>query len=146
MPRSPSSVDDRGAATDELEGGGAALKRAIHVGRARSGITSDTALAIRAGVHYDTLMNWYSGRTTPRPAELAKVARVLDVSLNDLLSAYEGRPLDPPPVQDAIRELVEELRLSRAQQHESTMAILQAIAAVVPIARAREETRSGTPS
>lgn len=129
-----------------VTGGGQALKIAIHVARARADITSDMALATRAGVHYDTLMNWYSERTTPRPAELAKVAKCLDVSLNELLSAYEGRPLEPPPLQDAIRELVEELRLSRAQQHESTMAILQAIGAVARPTRAREETPSGTPA
>lgn len=128
----------------ETAGGGQALKTAIHVARARAGILSDTALSLRAGVHYDTLMNWYSGRTTPRPFELSKVAKALDVPLNDLMSAWEGRPIEPPPLQDALRELVDELRLSRAQQHEATMALLQAIAAVAPPARARAGKRAGS--
>lgn len=123
-------------------GGGQALKVAIHVARAKTDMASDMALALRAGVHYDTLMNWYSERTTPRPHELSKVARALDVSLNDLMAAWEGRPIEPPPLQDAIRELVEELRLTRAQQHESTMALLQAIGALHHEGPARAGTRT----
>lgn len=113
-------------------GGGQALKVAIHIARAKTDMTSDSQLARRAGVHYDTLMNWFSERTVPRPFELSKIAKVLDVSLNDLLSAWEGRPVEPPPLQDAIRELVEEMRLQRAQEHEATMALLQAIGSLVP--------------
>lgn len=85
------------------------------------------ALSGRAGVHYDTLMNWFSERTTPRPHEISKVARALNVPMADLMAAWEGRPVEPPPLQDAIRELVEEMRLQRAQEHEATMALLQAI-------------------
>lgn len=126
----------------ELERGGKALKVAIHVARAKTDMTSDSQLAGRAGVHYDTLMNWFGDRTVPRPAELAKVARTLGVGLNDLMAAWEGRPLEPPPLQDAIRELVAELRLSRAQQHEATMALLQAVGSLVPPDPARAGTRT----
>lgn len=123
-------------------GGGRALKIAIHTARARAEITSDSALALKAGVHYDTLMNWYSERTTPRPHELSKVARALDVPLNDLMAAWEGRPIEPPPVQDAMRELVEEMRLARAQQHEATMALLSAVGALIREAPAHTGTRA----
>jgi hypothetical protein len=86
--------------------GGAALKQAIHVARARAGITSDMQLSLRAHVSYDTLMNWYGERTVPRPNELQKVARTLDVSLTDLMGAYEGRDPEPAPLTDAIADLV----------------------------------------
>lgn len=122
-------------------GGGQALKVAVHIARAKTDMSSDAALATRAGVHYDTLMNWFSERTVPRPFELSKVAKALDVSLNDLLSAWEGRPLEPPPLQDAIRELVEEIRLQRAQEHEATMALLQAVGSLVRVDPARAGTR-----
>jgi hypothetical protein len=127
--------------------GGAALKQAIHVARARAGITSDMQLALQAHVHYDTFMNWYGDRTVPRPAELKKVADVLGISYGDLMGAYEGRDPEPQPLQDALRELVEavralvaESRLSRATQVESTEALLRAVAAVVPPDREPRET------
>lgn len=131
------------------DGGGAALKRAIHVARARTDYTSDSALALGAGVSYDTLMNWWADRTTPRPHEVRKVAAALGVPYADLMAAYEGRAPDPPPVQDAIRELVDELRalvsemrLSRAQQDEATLALLRGLGA---LGRA-DPSRSGMPS
>lgn len=88
---------------------GARLKQAIHVARARANILYDTDLAVRAGVHYDTLMNWFSGKTVPRGSELRKVGQVLGVAYADLMAAYEGRPAEPPPLQDAIKELVQSL-------------------------------------
>lgn len=119
------------------QGGGEALKRAIRVARARTDITSDTALALQAGVHYDTLMNWYGNRTTPRPFEVKKVAAVLGIPYGDLMAAYEGYDPEPPPLQDAVRELVGEMRaliaesrLARAQQDEATMALLRALGAL----------------
>jgi lambda repressor-like predicted transcriptional regulator len=115
--------------SDRLSGG-QALKQAIHVARAKTDMTSDMALSIRAGVHYDTLMNWFGDRTVPRPHEVSKVAKVLNVPMADLLAAWEGRDVEPPPLQDAIRELIEEMRLSRAQQDEATMALLRAVGAL----------------
>jgi len=94
-------------------GGGAALKRAVHVARARAGITSDTQLAVQAGVHYDTLMNWYGDRTVPRPAELKKVADALGASYGDFMAVYEGRDPEPTPLVDAIAELINEIRAER---------------------------------
>lgn len=105
------------------------LKRALRSARSRAGITSDVDLALRSGVHLQTIQNWMYGKTTPRPSELSKVAKVLGVRYDDLYAVYEGRNPEPPPLQDAIRELVEELRLSRIQQHEATMALLAAMGA-----------------
>lgn len=96
--------------------GGPALKRAVHVARARAGIASDAELANTAGVHYDTLMNWYAGRTVPRPAEVRKVAEALGVPYGDLLAAYDGRAPEPPALHESIERLVLELRESRRQQ------------------------------
>lgn len=122
--------------SDRLSGG-QALKQAIHVARARTDMTSDMALATRAGVHYDTLMNWFGNRTVPRPHEVSKIARALNVPMADLLAAWEGRDLEPPPLQDALRDLVGEIsaliaesRLARAQQDEATMALLRAVGAL----------------
>lgn len=129
--------------------GGPALKRAVHAAREQVGITSDTELAVKAGVHYDTLMNWFSGRTTPRPAELKKIADVIGLRLVDLMDVWEGRDPRPPSLEQAIGELVDEIRallyehrLSRAQQEESTAAILRALGALARGAPAP----SGTPA
>lgn len=99
-------------------------------------MTSDTRLALAAGVSYDTLMNWFSGRTVPRPAELKRVGDAIDLRLVDLMDAYDGRDPSPPSLEASIAELVAELRvfvhearLSRALQEESTAAILRALGA-----------------
>jgi transcriptional regulator with XRE-family HTH domain len=93
------------------ETGGARLKQAIHVARAKAGIASDVQLAQRAHVSYDTLMNWYGGKTVPRGHELEKVASATGTSLWVLQAAYEGRAPEPPPLQDTVRDLVGEIRL-----------------------------------
>jgi len=108
---------------------GKRLQRAIHVARARANILYDTELAIKAGVSYDTLMNWYGGKTVPRGVELRRVATFLGIKYADLMAAYEGTDPEPPELTEVIRELVDELRLSRAQQDEATMAILRALGA-----------------
>jgi transcriptional regulator with XRE-family HTH domain len=113
---------------------GERLKVAIHVARARAEppITSDMQLAVQAGIHYDTLMNWYSGRTLPRPGGLRQVADALGIRYSDLQDAYDGRDPEPPTLVEAIEALIDELRLSRAQQDESTLAILRALGALLP--------------
>ena len=123
--------------------GGAALKQAIHIARERAELTSDIQVAIKAGISYDTLMNWFGNKTTPRPAELRKVAEALDIRYGVLMDAYEGRETEPPPLQVAIRELIAELRLDRAQQHEATIALLQALATLVPAGPARTGMPAG---
>lgn len=112
---------------------GQSLKSAIHVARARASIPSDMQLALRAGIHYDTLMNWYGGRTVPRPAELLKVASVLDVSLADLMGAYEGRPSEPPPLHESIRELVAELRAQRVSHDQAMAGLTRALAELASV-------------
>lgn len=125
--------------------GGAALKQAIHVARARTQLTSDMQLALRANVHYDTLMNWFGGRTIPRPAELKKVADALGISYGDLMAAYEGRDPEPQPLQDAIMELVGEIRaligrLDRLTGEQATAAVEMMRALGVIGARVPPET------
>lgn len=90
--------------------GGPALKRAIHVARARTDMTSDMELARRAHVSYDTLMNWYGDKTVPRPHEVKKVGDVLGVSYGDLIAAWEGKDPEPPVLVDKIDELITEIR------------------------------------
>lgn len=124
--------------------GGERLKRAVHAARELAGIPSDLQLSMKSGVHYDTLMNWYSGRTTPRPAELMKVAEAIDLRLVDLMDVYEGRDPRPPALEEALAELVAELRvvthemrLSRVLQEEATAAILRALGATTASAPGR---------
>jgi lambda repressor-like predicted transcriptional regulator len=95
---------------DERQEAGQRLKRAVHIARARAEIDSDMQLSVRAGVHYDTLMNWYGGRTTPRPFELRKVAKTLGIQYAELWSAYEDIAVEPVPLSEAVKELLPELR------------------------------------
>ena len=124
--------------------GGARLKQAIHIARERAELTSDIQVAVKAGISYDTLMNWFGNKTTPRPAELRKVAEALDIRYGVLMDAYEGRETEPPPLHVVIRELIAEMRLGRAQQHEATMAMLQALGLVGRADRVRSGTPAGT--
>lgn len=107
------------------------LKRALRAARSNAGIRSDQELALRSGVHLQTLQNWMYGKTTPRPSELSKVAAVLDVPFADLMAIYEGRDPEPPPLQDAIRELVEEMRLDRQERHETMIAMLHSLSILI---------------
>jgi transcriptional regulator with XRE-family HTH domain len=113
---------------------GQRLKEAIHVARARARppVTSDRQLALRAGVHYDTLMNWYAGRTLPRGHGLRAVADVLGARYSDLQDAYDGRDPEPPTLVEAIQELIAELREGRREQREATDAILRTLGAALP--------------
>lgn len=101
------------------------LKTAIHVAREKAGVPSDMQLSHRAGVSYDTLMNWYAGRTVPRPNELKKVADAAGTSLLSLMDAYEGRDPEPPTLVDAIQALVSELRASRMTQERLLEVVLE---------------------
>ena len=129
-PRQPTEGDQKLAA-------GQRLKRAIHIARARAGLTSDMQVSGRANVSYDTLMNWYGGRTVPRPFELKKVATALETSYAELWSRYEGMEPEPLPLQDAVRalipvlsDLVVELRLTRAEQVVATETMMDALGAL----------------
>ncbi len=130
---------------DRDGGGGRSLRRAIHVARARAGITSDSEVAHLAGVHYDTLMNWYADRTTPRPAEVRKVADALGVPFADLMAAWEGRDAEQPTLQAAIGELVAELRESRRSIDTAVLALLRATTALtLELAGERPESAPST--
>lgn len=111
--------------------------------RAKPPITSDVQLAVRAGVHYDTLMNWYAGRTLPRGNALRQVADALGVKYADLQDAYDGRDPEPPTLVEAIQELVAEIRKSEQVHAESTDMILRTLGAMLPDVLARERARKG---
>jgi transcriptional regulator with XRE-family HTH domain len=81
---------------------GQSLKRAIHRGRIEASIRSDRALAKQAGVRYQTLMDWYAGRTRPTPATLSQIAVALQVKLGDLWAAWERLPEAAPGVGDPL--------------------------------------------
>jgi hypothetical protein len=125
----------RGAPTD----GALRLKEAIHVGYVKAGYTSLMQVALASHVHYDTFMNWFSGQTRPRGAELQKVASTIGVPYADLEAVYEGREPEPQPLQDAVaeltaavRELVAEIREDRERGQDAAAAMLRAAAAIQP--------------
>jgi transcriptional regulator with XRE-family HTH domain len=110
---------------------GQRLKKAIHVARAQANILYDTELAVRAGVSYDTLMNWYGGKTVPRGAELRRVGQVLGVTYSDLMAAYEGLYVETPELTTALRELTEKLselvdQLRRGEEDEARLRAAEA--------------------
>lgn len=107
---------------------GERLKRAIHIARPAVGITSDVDLATRAGVHYDTLMNWYAGRTVPRPAAIRQIAEILDVSYGDLLAAYDGREPEAIPLERAVTDLIAEIRIALVDERHARADLMRAIA------------------
>lgn len=94
-------------------------------------------LALRANVSYDTFMNWFGDKTVPRPAELKKVADALGISYGNLMAAYEGRELEPQPLQEIVKELVGEVRvlvgrLDRltTEQAEAAVQMMKALGAI----------------
>jgi transcriptional regulator with XRE-family HTH domain len=134
------------------ERGGKALQRAIHIARARVGITSDMALSLAAPVSYDTLMNWYSNKTRPRGAELQKVAKVLDIPYATLEAAYEGRDPEPQPLHEAVadltravRVLVAEIREDRERGQDAAAAMLRAAGVLGSLATSEGDTGSTAP-
>lgn len=137
----------------QAQSGGAALKRAIHVGRERAGITSDMQLADKAHVSYDTLMNWFGDRTTPRPAELKRVADAIGLRLVELMDVWEGRDPQPPDLIEVIGQLVDEIRVAvvemrmgRIQQEEQTAELMRAIGVSARLGPGPRETPDGNAS
>jgi len=122
------------------------MRQAIHEARARASIDSDTDLALRAGIHYDTLMNWYSGTTTPRPAAVRKVAEVLDVPYGDLLAAYDGRPAAAIPLEQAVAELIVEIRSAVVDERRARAELMRAIAASIAVAISTPPAPEGEPA
>jgi hypothetical protein len=110
---------------------GQRLKRAIHVARSQSPYTSDMAMAIAAKVHYDTLMNWFSGRTVPRPSAIKQVADVLGIPYADLMAAYEDRAPAAVPLEQAVAELIVEIRASVIDERRARADLMRTIAAAL---------------
>lgn len=80
------------------------------VARARVGLHSWDQVALRADISPATIERWIYGQTRPAVKQLAKVAAVLNLSAADLEAAYEGVSPPEPPLADAVRELVPQLR------------------------------------
>lgn len=115
------------------------LKRALRAARHEAGFESDMALSLAAGVHLQTIQNWMSGKTTPRPHEMSKVAQALDKPMDYFMSIYEGRAPAEQPLHEAVaeltgvlRELVAEMREDRERGEDAAAAILRAAAALHP--------------
>jgi hypothetical protein len=108
---------------------GERLKIAIHSARPAVGIDSDAALSVRAKVHYDTLMNWYAGRTVPRPAAVRQVADVLKVPYGDLMAAYDGREAAAVPLEQAVTELIAEIRVAMVDERKARADLMRMISA-----------------
>lgn len=107
---------------------GQALRQAIHEARPKVGIDSDADLALRAGVHYDTLMNWFRGATTPRPSAVRRVADVLKVPYGDLLAAWDLREPAAIPLEQAVSDLIVEIRLAMVDERHARAELMRAIA------------------
>lgn len=113
---------------------GQRLKRAIHAARGHTPYTSDTQLAVAARVHYDTMMNWYSGRTVPRPSSVRQVADVLGVPYADLMAAYDGRDPDDVPLEQAVADLIVEIRHALVDERKARAELMRSIAAALAAA------------
>ena len=103
-----------------MPGDHAALKRALRSARNQAGYESDISLSLAAGVHLQTIQNWMYGKTTPKPHQMSKVAKVLDKPMDYFMAIYEGRDPEPPPLMTrideltgAVRDLVDEMRRER---------------------------------
>lgn len=84
----------------------AALKRAIEIAMPVARLTSWEALAIRSGVHVDTIKGWFpeTGRAHgPSLDSLLKVADACEVDLSRLVDAYQGREPKPDSAEAALR-------------------------------------------
>lgn len=116
-----------------------ALKRAVRSARHERGYKSDKELAKAAGVHLQTLQNWMSGKTTPRPHEMSKVAQTLGKPMDYFSAIYERREPAEQPLHEAVadltgvlRELVVEMREERERGEDAAAALLRAAAALRP--------------
>lgn len=123
----------------------------MRAARSQQGYESDQSLALASGVHLQTLQNWMYGKTTPRPHELSKVAKVLDLPLDHFMAIYEGREPEAQPLHEAIaeltaalRDLVGEMREERERGQDAAAAMLRAAGALHP--SNGEDTASTAPS
>ena len=99
----------------------ARLKRELRIGMSGKGIDSWGRLAGGSGVSPTTIENWIYGRTVPQAKQLRRVGEFLRPHSNPaaLEAAYAGMSPPEPPIEEALRELVPEIRelilLLRAQ-------------------------------
>ena len=129
------------------------FKRALRAARHQAGFESDQSLALASGVHLQTLQNWMYGKTTPRPSELSKVARVLDRPLDYFMAIYEGREPEAQPLHEAVADLtraigqlVAEIREDRERGQDAAAAMLRAAGVLGSLASNGEGRGSTTPA
>ncbi len=91
-------------------------------------------LAKRAHVSYDTLMNWYSGRTIPRATGVKQVAEAMGVKYVKLLDAYEGNDPEPPELKEAVGLLIDEIRSSMVDERRARAQLMRAVTAAITAA------------
>lgn len=90
------------------EDAGARLRRAIEEGIGRStDVRSISALCRVARINRNTIYAWFTGKAVPSSQLLSRVAHALDMSLMDLVAAWEGRY--PEPTEELVRELIDRL-------------------------------------
>jgi transcriptional regulator with XRE-family HTH domain len=63
----------------------AALCAELRAGKARKRLTNER-IASRLGVDADTVSRWLRGVTDPKGPQLAELARILDISLDQLMA------------------------------------------------------------
>jgi len=116
------------------------LKQALRVAMTEAGYDGWEELANAAGVSSTTVENWIYARTVPRAKELRRMGDFLRpfTSPSALESAYAGLPPEEPPVIDALRDLLPELRelvvLLRAQADQ---VVLEEVRAALEARRRR---------
>lgn len=96
------------------EDAGQRLRRAIEEGIGRStDVRSISALCRVAHLNRNTIYAWFTGKAVPSSQALSRVAHALDMSLMDLVAAWEGRY--PEPTEEAIRDLTDRLDMLSRQ-------------------------------
>ena len=93
---------------------GERFRRAVQAKATAAGMASDEALARAAGISANTLRNWWHGKGLEL-GTLVAVADVLDESVFDLLSLWQGRTATQPSmtIAEAVAGLVAELHAWR---------------------------------
>ncbi|MBX3031461.1 MAG: helix-turn-helix transcriptional regulator [Chloroflexi bacterium] len=98
------------ASTNDSETPGRRLERYMKSLFRRDGVKDVTDLAKKAGISRDTPYNWWTGETVPRSGEMVKVARELNVPVDHLWAAYEGRPIAPEISADLLDAIEDRMR------------------------------------
>lgn len=96
------------------------FKKAKQIARDRGLLQVE--LAARMGVSQTAISNWLSGKRSPKPAELQRLAGVIGVSLNELFSDDAAYVTDRAEV-----EIISLLREMDEEQRETAMRLVKAL-------------------